>query len=362
MVVLGVADGVANGRCHDFDAVDLFGFLGQEQGDGPGAAVDVGHGFPAFEVGEIEGRFIEALGLFAVDLEEGLGGNVEGQGADGVVDGPFAVDGLGLGSQDDVGMALVDVLDDAGQAGDVAAQALDQVFHVRNHVAGRDQADHDFAGMDADTAHDVADDARPGVFVIGGNLEVLHPLADDGDDGVVAFFLDGAVRHVDDFVRSRSETADGDFSPAGSGDGELHLIAVMPGRMSPQGRQNVDVLQVANAFQGIPDLLALFLQFPFIAKVLELTAATAVVDGALGLDPLRRGLQDFDQGRRGVGLLDQGNADPHVFTGQGEGHEDRKAFIAADAFATRTQAGNGYIIGIPLLDGDCVFLFHRFPF
>ena len=68
----------------------------------------------------------------------------------------------------------------------------------------------------------------------------------------------------------------------------------MPGRMSPQGRQDVDVLQVANAFQGIPDLLALFLQFPFVAEVLELTAAAAVVDGALGLDPVRRRLQDLD--------------------------------------------------------------------
>lgn len=44
------------------------------------------------------------------------------QGPDGVVNGPFAVDGLGLGSQDDVGVALVDVLDDAGQARDVAAR------------------------------------------------------------------------------------------------------------------------------------------------------------------------------------------------------------------------------------------------
>ena len=191
-------------------------------------------------------------------------------------------------------MALVDVLDDAGQTGDIPAQALDQVFHVRHHIAGRDQADHDFTGMDTDAAHDMADDARPGVFIIGGNLEIFHPLADDGDDGVIAFFLDGTIRHVDDFVRSRSKTADGDFPLSGSGDGELHLIAVMPGRMSPQGRQDVDILQVTNAFQGIPDLLALFLQFPFIAEVLELTAAAAVVDGTLGLDPIRRRLQDLD--------------------------------------------------------------------
>ena len=97
MVVFGVADGVTDSRGDDFDAVDLFGFLGQEQGDGPSAAVDVGHGFAAFEVGKVEGLFIEALGLLAVDLEEGLRRNVEGQRADGIVDSPFAVDGLRFG-------------------------------------------------------------------------------------------------------------------------------------------------------------------------------------------------------------------------------------------------------------------------
>ena len=86
--------------------------------------------------------------------------------------------------------------------------------------------------MDTDASHDMADDARPGVFIIGGNLEIFHPLADDGDDSVVAFFLDGTIRHVDDFVRSRSKTADGDFPLSGSGDGELHLVAVMPRRVS----------------------------------------------------------------------------------------------------------------------------------
>ena len=54
------------------------------------------------------------------------------------------------------------------------------------------------------------------------------------------------------------------------------------------------MLQVTDAFQGIPDLLALFLQFPFITEVLELTAAAALVDGTLGLDPVRRRLQDLD--------------------------------------------------------------------
>lgn len=45
VIVPGIADGVADGRGDDFDAVDLFCFLGQEQCNGPGATVDVGNGF-----------------------------------------------------------------------------------------------------------------------------------------------------------------------------------------------------------------------------------------------------------------------------------------------------------------------------
>ena len=96
LVVFRVADGVTDGRVDDFDAVDLFGLLGQKEGDRSRAAVDVGDDFPAFQIGKVEGRFIEALGLFAVDLEEGLGRDMEGQGADGIVNGAAAVDGLGL--------------------------------------------------------------------------------------------------------------------------------------------------------------------------------------------------------------------------------------------------------------------------
>lgn len=73
VIVPGVADGVADGRGDDFDTVDLSGFPGQEQGNRPGAAVHVGYGFISLQVGKVQGLFVKPLGLFAVDLEKGLG-------------------------------------------------------------------------------------------------------------------------------------------------------------------------------------------------------------------------------------------------------------------------------------------------
>ena len=147
--------------------------------------------------------------------------------------------------------------------------------------------------MDADAAHDVADDARPCVFVVSRDLEIFHPLADDGSDDVIAFFLNGTVFDVDDFVRSCRKAADGDVTLAGSGDGKLHFIAVIPRRLSAEDGQDVDALQVADALNGIFYLLPFFLQFAFIAEVLELTAAAAFVDRTGRLFSIRRRREDL---------------------------------------------------------------------
>lgn len=229
VIVPGIADGIADGRGDDFDAVDLFCFLGQEQCNGPGATVDVGNGFLSFQVSKSQCLFVKPLGLFAVDLEEGLGRNMEGQRPDGIVNRIFAIYGAGPGPQYDVGMTGIDILDDAGQSRYFTAQALYQVFHVRHHIAGRYQADHDFPRMDADAAHDVAYDACPGIFIVSWYLEVFHPLTDHADNDVVVFFLDGAIGHIDDFVSGSGKAADGDLSPAGCRNGKLHFIAIVPG-------------------------------------------------------------------------------------------------------------------------------------
>ena len=133
---------------------------------------------------------------------------MKGQGADGVGDGVFAIDESRLVAEDDVGVARVDVLDDADEAGNSGTQHFHQVLHVRNLVAGSDETYHDFASLGADATHDVADDACSCIFVIGRDLKVLHPLADDGGDCIVFLFLDMTFGDVDDLVRSLGKAAD----------------------------------------------------------------------------------------------------------------------------------------------------------
>ena len=113
--------------------------------------------------------------------------------------------------------------------------------------------------MDTDASHDMADNARPGIFVVGRYLEVFHPLADDTDDGVVVFLLDGTVGHVDDFVGRSGKAADGDFSPAGCRDRKLHFIAVVPGRRRAQYGKYGDMAEMADTDDGVFYLLAFFL-------------------------------------------------------------------------------------------------------
>ena len=287
VVVLGVADGVADGRGDDFNAEDFFGFLGQKEGDRTSATVDVDDSFAAFEVGKVQGRFVEALGLFTIDLEEGLGRDVEGQGADGVVDRVLAVDKARLRAKDDIRMTRVYVLDDARKSRNLAAQHADQVLHVRYLVDSRDQADHDFARMDADAAHDVTDNTCAQIFVVGRDFIILHPLAYDAGNDVVLLFLDSTIFDVDDLVCRCGKAADGDVVFAYGGDRELHFIAVVPRCLSAEGRQNGNLLEVANTFDSVLDLLAFFLQFAFIGHVLELAAATAVVDRTFWFDAVR---------------------------------------------------------------------------
>ena len=55
-----------------------------------------------------------------------------------------------------------------------------------------DEADHEFSSPDADAAHDVADDAGMSLLVINRYMVLVHPLADDAQNVVVAVLLNGA--------------------------------------------------------------------------------------------------------------------------------------------------------------------------
>lgn len=71
VVVAGVLLCVEDGRLDDLDAVDLAGFLREEQRDRAGAAVGVDDGLLALEVREFQRLVVKDFGLLRVDLEEG---------------------------------------------------------------------------------------------------------------------------------------------------------------------------------------------------------------------------------------------------------------------------------------------------
>ena len=136
----------------------------------------------------------------------------------------------------------------------------------------------------------------------------------------------------------------------------------MPRVLGTEDGQYVDALEVADAFEGVDDLLAFFLKLSFIGQVLELAAAATVVDRAGRRDAVRRGHFDDLEGRRGIGLLDQYHRSLYVFTGQCVGNEDRKAFVFPDAFTARAEAVDMYSIGLPFGNGDRSVWIHSFSF
>ena len=71
VVVARVLLRIEDGGLDDLDAVDLAGFLREEQRDRAGAAVGVDDGLLALEIREFQRLVVEDFGLLRVDLEEG---------------------------------------------------------------------------------------------------------------------------------------------------------------------------------------------------------------------------------------------------------------------------------------------------
>ena len=71
VVVARVLLRIEDGGLDDLDAVDLAGFLREEQRDRAGAAVGVDDGLLTLEVREFQRLVVEDFGLLRVDLEEG---------------------------------------------------------------------------------------------------------------------------------------------------------------------------------------------------------------------------------------------------------------------------------------------------
>ena len=335
VIVARVLLRIEDGGLDDLDAVDLAGFLREEQRDRAGAAVGVDDGLLALEVRELQRLVVEDFGLLRVDLEEGARRDVEGQAADAVENGRLAPEQVRLAAHDDVVAVRLDVLVDADDVRQALAQSPDEFLLTRQLLRGRDDDDHELALL-ADAADDVAQYARVAVLIVDGDAQLCDDIAHGIDDLVVALFLDVAVARVDDLVRALREAADDGLALAAA-NRELHLVAVVPRALSAERRLDEEVLLAADARDGVDDLLALSLELGHVIEVLELAAAALLVDGADGRDAVATRTQDLDEMASRVRLLDLVHGDLDGLARQRARHKYRKFFVAPYAFAARAE-------------------------
>lgn len=335
VVVTRVLLRIEDGRFDDLDAVDLAGFLREEQRDRAGAAVGVDDGLLTLEVRELQRLVVEDLSLLRVDLEEGARRDVEGQAADAVEDGRLAPEQVRLAAHDDVVAVRLDVLVDADDVRQALAQGLDEFLLAWQLLRGRDDDDHELALL-ADAADDMAQHARVAVLIVDGDAQLCDDITHGIDDLVVALFLDVAVARVDNLVRALREAADDGLALAAA-DWELHLIAVVPRALGAECRLDEEVLLAADARDGIDDLLALGLELGHVVEVLELAAAALLVDGADWRDAVAARTQDLDEMASRVRLLDLVHGGLDGLARQRTRHKYRKFFVAPYALAARAE-------------------------
>ena len=285
IVVTSVLLRIEDSRFDDLDTDDLTGFLSEEQGNRSGAAVGVDNGLAAAQISVFKGFIIEHLGLIRVDLKEGPWRDMEVQTADAVENGGFAPQEFRIPAHDDVVVIGLDVLLDADDFRQFGPQHFNEFFFARQGLGSGDDNDHNVTIL-ADAANDMAQDTIMLVFVVDGDIEFRDDLAHGVDDIIVAFLLDVAVPGVDDLVASLCKAANNGltFLPANR---ELHLIAVVPRGSSADSRLNEKVRLLADAGDGIDDLLAFGFKLGHIVKVLELAATALIIDGTGWLDTIR---------------------------------------------------------------------------
>ena len=167
-------------------------------------------------------------------------------------------------------------------------------------------------------------------------MSSFSPTRPTVDDLVVAFLLDMAVARIDDLMAALGKAAD-DGPALDAADGELHLVAVIPGALGTDGRLDKEILLAADARDGVDDLLALGLELCHVVEVLELAAAALLIDGADWRDAVAARAQDLDEMSLGVRFLDLVNDGLHGLSRQGSRHEDREVFVTPYSFAARAE-------------------------
>ena len=241
---------------------------------------------------------------------------------------------------------------DAQNARQAGAQELHEFALVRQLFRGGHE--HDHVAIEADAADNMAQDAGVAVFMINRDAELFDNIAHGIDDVVVPLPLDAAVRRVDDAMAALRKAADNGMAFVAA-DRKLHFVAVVPRRRRADGREDVQVFLLADARDGVNDLLALRAELCHVVHVHELAAAAVRVNRARRGHAVTARFQNLDDMAARVGFLDVVNGGADGLAGQGARDEDGEVVLTADTLAAGAEGVDLEFVSFALFDRHLVF-------
>ena len=313
----GVGLGAVDGFGHDLHAHQLPAAVGHGQADGAHAAVEVQQRVIRGQLRVLRGNAVKPLGGSGVDLIEGQRPQLHRYAAQGVLNKARAVQGTGLGTEDDVGVLAVDIEQDGGDVPELPGQPGAQLFGVGELRAGADQTHHDLPAVVAPPQEDMPHQppAVVGLDALFGK-EGAQRIAD-----VVQYAgLQAAVRAGDDAVGAACVETDAGMPVFVQTHRELHLVAVAVGFRRGQDGQHRH-LQSADARKGIGHILLLGAQLGFVAQVAQAAAAAGAGHSAVHRDAVGRGGEHLVQNTESVALAVLDDAHPGFVAGGSAGNE-----------------------------------------
>ena len=336
-IAAGVFPGVGDGLGDDLRPNDPPGPPRQGQRDRPDAAVQVQHGLLPGKPGKPQSQTVQALRLSPVDLEEGGGGQTEGQSAQLLLQ-PALPPKLGiLISENYVGIPGVGVEDHPSQPGLRLTQSVHQRLRLGQGPPVDYHADQTLPiPVGADIEVPDQSPARP--LVIGGDAVRLHPRLEGPLQAGDRLRLEEAVRGVQHIVAPGAEVADGQPPPPLS-HRELYLVPVPVGLFRPQDRGQIQV-NMSHPLQGVGNALALGPQLLGVGHVPVLTAAAFPIQGAVNPHPLRGGGQQLHSPAPGHIFFNLFQPDPPPLPGDGAGHKDNPALQPGHPHPLGGEAGD----------------------
>lgn len=273
-VVGGVGPSVLNGLRDNLGANDPLRPLGQAEGDGPNAAVEVHHGLGSRQGGEVQDHAVKDLGLGGVHLVKGGHRQPEGKAPQGVHQMALSPEGAVGIAQDHVVALFVDPKDHALQVGLGGAESGHQLFRVGEGLAVHQQTAQAFTQAIC-TDIEVAEEAGAGPFVVGGDMMGVHIVLHRPAETGAGFGLEEALLHIGDGVGALLIEADGVVR-----NGELDLVSITIGIFCGIYNRNEGVAP-SDAGETVGHLPVLQLQLLGVGHVPEGAAAAGSVIGTI---------------------------------------------------------------------------------